>query len=191
MVRNVLWISYIFYKHKVYILLLLLFNRLPPDITSSGQGLKNIIFNFFTILQYWYWYGRLYKKKFRTLISIGFVSPPLIFRIRRRRGRRWSFPPPFPNPHLLSASYLSVSVFLYVAGRIYWRERGEGVGWGAKSSEVGTSDRIVIFRFSDSYRTSNVKLSQLYPTEAKPSFDLGKFLISKWNKPCLFQNLKR
>ncbi len=81
-----------FNKYKVYILLLLLlFNRLPQDITR-GQGLKNNIINFFSILQYWYWYGRLYKKKFRTLISIGFVSPPLIFRIRRRRGRFLSLP---------------------------------------------------------------------------------------------------
>ena len=62
----------------------------------------------------------------------------------------WFGSTPTPFPHLPSASCLSFSVFLYVAGQIYWWERGEGVGWGAKS-EVGTSDRIGIFRFSDSF----------------------------------------
>jgi hypothetical protein len=43
---------------------------------------------------------------------------------------RGSMPAPFP---LLSASWLSFSVFLCVAGSAYWRERGELGGRGTES----------------------------------------------------------
>jgi len=48
----------------------------------------------------------------------------------------WFGSTPTPHPPLPSASYLSFSVFLCVAGRAHWPERGEGVhGRAAKSYE--------------------------------------------------------
>jgi hypothetical protein len=45
----------------------------------------------------------------------------------------WFGSSPVPLPLLQSASCLSFSVFLYVAGRAYWRERRGSCGRGAKS----------------------------------------------------------
>ncbi len=111
----------------------------PPFRTESGVGA--------TLAYGWGGGGTQFEWQDKSLaicMLYGFnlFRPKRRARIYRVHGREYwmvysrpnflrsydSAPRPAPSPPLLSASWLSFSFFLCVAGRTYWRERGGGGG---------------------------------------------------------------